>query len=143
MTYRYLHDSYFPVYNKETNYNSNSKSYYDYLARVNEFLKVISDRVDEYDKVLADKLKEINNELEYYMTEWDKRIEKFPESVELMMVDWMEDGTLDDIINENIFNDLNTKIETVDTDLNQSINNVEADLTQEMRQIGTTTFIRN
>lgn len=133
------YNRYTPVYTKKANYNTNSPSYYDYLARVNEFLKMIGNRVEEYDEILAAKLKEISDRLDYYMEEWDKRLEQFPENVENLLIEWLENGTLDDIINENIFADLNTKIENIETNINSRV----SVLTQEIDQVGTTKIIRN
>ena len=38
------------------------------------------------------------------LNDWDERLEKFPENVELLLQDWLSDGNLDHIINETIFN---------------------------------------
>lgn len=49
-----------PFYDDKADYNTNSKSYYDYLARFNGFL---SDMVD-YINDLADKIKEMDDEID-------------------------------------------------------------------------------
>lgn len=82
-----------PYYNDESDYNTNSPSYYDDLARKQRLFKYLAEKVGMYDK-----------ELEKRFKEWDLLISKFPENVENLLIEWMEDGTLDKIINENIFN---------------------------------------
>jgi len=82
-----------PYYNDESDYVTNSPSYYDDLARKQRLIQYLAEKVGMYDK-----------ELEKRFKEWDELISKFPENVENLLIEWMEDGTLDKIINENIFN---------------------------------------
>lgn len=89
-----------PWYDDKKDYNTNAPSYYDYLGRMHKLIQLLADRIWEYDKELAKRFEE-----------WDKLIEKFPENVENLLIEWLEDGTLDDIINKNIFKDLNEKID--------------------------------
>lgn len=93
---------YEPRYNDKTDYNTNAPSYYDYLARDNKLNKILAERIWEYDKELAKRFEE-----------WDKNLEELPEDLKNLLIEWMEDGTLDDIINHNIFNDLNDTINRV------------------------------
>lgn len=89
-----------PFYNDDANYNTNSKSYYDYLGRLQKLFETLSSRIWEYDEELAKRFEE-----------WDALIERFPEDVEKLLIKWLDDGTLDDIINHNIFKDLNNDID--------------------------------
>lgn len=89
-----------PWFDDKRNYNTNSQSYYDYLSRINKLMKILGERIWEYDKELAKRFEE-----------WDKNLEEFPEEVKDLLIEWLEDGTLEKIINENIFNDLNEKID--------------------------------
>lgn len=89
----------YPFYSDNADYNTNSKSYYDDLARKNKLIEILAKRIWEYDEELAKRFEE-----------WDKNLEEFPEDVEKLLIEWMKDGTLDDIINKNIFKDLNTDI---------------------------------
>lgn len=92
----------YPFYTDIADYNTNSKSYYDDLARKNKLIEILAKRIWEYDEELAKRFEE-----------WDKNLEEFPEDVEKLLIDWLKDGTLDDIINKNIFKDLNTEIEGI------------------------------
>ncbi|MDN6612548.1 MAG: right-handed parallel beta-helix repeat-containing protein [Staphylococcus equorum] len=105
---------YDPWYNDKTDYNTNAPSYYDYLARMHKLIHLLADRIWEYDKELAKRFEE-----------WDKRIEHMPEDLKRMLEEWMKDGTLDEIINENIFNDLNEKIDGVKKKTDHFIVNIE------------------
>lgn len=89
-----------PWFDDKRNYNTNAPSYYDYLARINKLMKILGERIWDYDKELAKRFEE-----------WDKNLEEFPEEVKDLLIEWLEDGTLEKIINENIFNDLNEKID--------------------------------
>lgn len=91
-----------PYYNDETDYVTNSPSYYDDLARKEKLIKYLATKIGAYDK-----------ELEKRFLAWDKNLEEFPENVEKLLVRWLKDGTLDEIINKNIFTDLNVDIDTV------------------------------
>lgn len=90
----------YPFYDDNADYNTNSKSYYDDLARKNKLFEILAKRIWEYDEELAKRFEE-----------WDKNLEELPEDLEKLLVGWMEDGTLEEIINHNIFNDLNDKID--------------------------------
>lgn len=90
----------YPFYDDNADYNTNSKSYYDDLARKNKLIEILSKRIWEYDEELAKRFEE-----------WDKNLEELPEDLKNLLIEWMEDGTLEHIINENIFNDLNDKID--------------------------------
>lgn len=91
-----------PWYQRKPDYNTNAPSYFQDLARKNELIKLLAERIWQYDQELAKRF-----------AEWDKNLEEFPENVERLLIEWMKDGTLDDIINQNIFKDLNTDIEGI------------------------------
>src|SRR5699024_4338564 len=88
----------FPTYPDDADYTTNSPSYYDYLARLNKLMKVLAEKLGHYDE-----------ELEKRFEEWDKLIEKFPENVEKLLIQWLEDGILEEIINKNIGNNEENK----------------------------------
>ncbi|MDN6630613.1 MAG: hypothetical protein L0K90_05040 [Staphylococcus equorum] len=92
----------YPFYTDNADYNTNSKSYYDDLARKAKLIEILAKRIWEYDEELAKRFEE-----------WDKNLEEFPEDVENLLIEWLENGTLEDIINDNIFNKLNNKIDTI------------------------------
>lgn len=88
-----------PFYDNRADYNTNSNSYYDDLARKTHLIRILAKRIWEYDEELAKRFEE-----------WDKNLEEFPKEVEKLLIKWLDDGTLDDIINKNIFKDLNKDI---------------------------------
>src|SRR5699024_4520771 len=104
----------FPYYPDDSDYNTNAPSYYDDLARKNKLIKLLAKKIWEYEETLDLTLEEINQRLTDYINEndelmkqrleeWDLRLEEFPENVELLLQEWLSDGTLDHIINETIF----------------------------------------
>lgn len=95
-----------PYYDFDTDYTTNSPSYYDYLAKLKPLIQILAERIYDYDKELAKRFEE-----------WDELIKKFPENVEKLLIEWLEDGTLEKIINENIFKDLNDKIDKNNEDV--------------------------
>lgn len=102
-----------PFYPDDSDYNTNAPSYYDDLARKSKLIKLLAKRVWEYDKTLNRKLEEIettlteyinqNDELlQSYMDKWDERIENLDEEVEHIFIEWLNDGTLEYIINHEV-----------------------------------------
>src|SRR5699024_3623295 len=61
----------------------------------------LAKRIWEYDKILADSLEEIEEVLRQVI---DKIGEGFNEEIYQLLVKWVEDGTLDHIINETLMN---------------------------------------
>ena len=103
-----------PFYSNSADYNTNSKSYYDDLSRKAKLFEILAHRIWEYDEELAKRFEE-----------WDKLIENFPEDVKNLLIKWLQDGTLENIINHNIFNKLNDKIDTINKKLNRLFINID------------------
>ena len=91
----------FPRYPDDADYQTNAPSYYEDLARKNKLIKNLAKRIWEYDKILADSLEEIEEVLRQVI---DKIGEDFNEEIYQLLVKWVEDGTLDHIINETLMN---------------------------------------
>lgn len=89
----------FTNYPDDTDYTTNAPSYYDDLARKNKLIEMLSKKIWEYDEELAKRFEA-----------WDKNLEDFPEDVKKLLQQWLDDGTLDHIINDTIFN---WKLDTV------------------------------
>lgn len=83
----------FPRYPNDTDYGTNSPSYYDDLARKQHLIKLLAEKIHGYDKELAKRFEA-----------WDKNLEEFDDEVIRLLVSWLEDGILDDILNEEIMN---------------------------------------
>lgn len=92
-----------PRYNDDSDYTTNAPSYYDDLARKNQLLKTLSLRIWEYQEVINKQFNEWDEEIKKRFLEWDKNLEEFDDEVLRLLQEWLEDGTLDHIINETIF----------------------------------------
>lgn len=105
--------AYQPFYSDRADYNTNAPSYYDDLARKQHLFEILAHRIWEYDEELAKRFEE-----------WDRLIENFPEDVKKLLERWLQDGTLADIINEEIFEDLNTLINDLTVRVDTNENNI-------------------
>lgn len=92
-----------PRYNDDSDYTTNAPSYYDDLARKNALLKKLSLRIWEYQELINKQFDEWDNELKKRFLEWEKNLEEFDDEVLRLLQEWLEDGTLDHIINDTIF----------------------------------------
>ena len=131
----------FQNYPDDVDYTTNAPSYYEDLARKQKLIELLAKRIWEYEETLDLTLEEISNRLESYIDEndllmsdrleqWDLNLEKFPENVELLLQEWLSDGTLDHIINDTIFN---WKLDT--TIFEQFQDSTTTQLTQTMQQV--------
>src|SRR5699024_2351806 len=104
---------------------------------------MLAKKIWEYEETLDLTLEEIANRLESYieendqlmsdrLDEWDLKLEKFPENVELLLKEWLSDGTLDHIINETIINWKadKTYVDSEIERLDQKDENLKTQLTQ-------------
>lgn len=83
----------YPIYPDDTDYTTNSPSYYDDLARKQKLIQLLTDKIWKYD-----------DEIKEYFRRWEHNLETINEDVIEMMIKWAEDGTLDDIINKGLMN---------------------------------------
>ena len=119
-----------PYYDFDTDYTTNSSSYYDYLAKLKPLIKILAERIYDYDKELAKRFEE-----------WDKRIENLPDELKRMFLEWVDDGTLARILAQLLLDDYATKeevnglIETLENDLNLSMVNLKNDLEKSMNDL--------
>jgi len=108
MSNKYLSDfpdmpkSFQPEYQDNHNFQTNAKSFFHYLGKSNKFLEILSERIEEYDETLDNSLENLHNILNDYSDQWDENLETINDDVVAMMVEWMNDGTLADIINNDI-----------------------------------------
>lgn len=101
-----------PRYPSDSDYTTNSPSYYDDLARKQRLIKELAKRIWEYDKTLKESLENIENTLNDYIDVIDGKLEiindrineGFNSVIEELLREWVNDGTLDHIINEEILN---------------------------------------
>ena len=92
------------LFNKQADYNTNSQSYYDGLAKYNKILQILAKMIEEYDDKLDNSLENINTVLTNYTTMLDGKLAGFDDSVMLLLREWIDDGTFEMIINTEIFN---------------------------------------
>ena len=92
-----------PFYNDETDYNTNSPSYYDDLARKQVLIETLSKRIWEYEQRIDKQFSDWDKQLKEKFLAWEKNLEEFDEEVLKLLQKWLLDGTLDHIINETIF----------------------------------------
>lgn len=90
-----------PRYNDDSDYTTNAPSYYDDLARKNILIKKLSERIWGYDKTLNEYIEVIDGKIKIID---DKINEGFNKEIHDLLVKWLEDGTLDHIINETLMN---------------------------------------
>lgn len=127
--------SYKAWYNQDADYNINARSFMDYLARHNKFMKVLVEDYEVFQEVVSEELKQIKFNAE---TE-----------VEDILLNWLDDGTLERIINDEVFgnkadtvwveNQLNLLREAIQNDLNDKIANVNTRLSEFSDDIEKTT----
>jgi len=95
-----------PLYIDDSDYTTNSPSYYDHLARLNKLLQLLSERIWDYEDELNDRF-----------DEWDKLIEEFPDEVLKLLIKWLNDGTLKDLIDDLLYEKINNEIKCIQNEL--------------------------
>lgn len=98
---QYLDHTRRPYYNDETDYNTNSPSYYEDLARKQGLLEVLSDRIWQYDKILADKLKELDKTMTRYQEIIDGKVRDFDSIIIEKTEKWLNEN-MEDIITQAV-----------------------------------------
>lgn len=87
-----------PIYDHRANFQTNSPSFYEYIAKHNHLMKILAKRIYDYDKELAKRFEE-----------WDKRIENLPDELKRMFLEWIDDGTLARILEQLMLDEYATK----------------------------------
>lgn len=91
----------FPRYPDDTDYTTNSPSYYDELARKQKLIKELAHKIWEYDQILAAKLKEVEDTLTKYTDILDGKIEDFDEIILSKTEKWLAEN-MEDILTQAI-----------------------------------------
>ena len=86
------------LFNKQADYNTNSPSYYDGLAKHNKVLQILAKMIEDYDLKLTDSLGTINTTLTAYIATLDGKLNGFDQSVIDLLTGWIQDGSMIDII---------------------------------------------
>ena len=93
-----------PRYESDADYTTNAPSYYDELARKQKLFKLLAKRIWEYDKRLDVKFEELDNLLDTRFEEWQTKIDKLPTELRELFTEWLNDGTLADLVNIDVMN---------------------------------------
>lgn len=83
----------YPFYDDSADYNTNSKSYYDDLARKNKLIEILAKRIWEYDEELAKRF-----------DEWDKNLEELPEDLKHLLEEWLSE------VDEDLYNFIQSEL---------------------------------
>src|SRR5699024_1965855 len=133
-----------PYYNDDSDYTTNAPSYYDDLARKNKLIKELALRIWDYDEELKDSLEHIEVTLNDYVSVIDGKIElidhkigeSYNDEIDILLREWVNDGTLNHIINEEIFNTkadkvfVDNEVERIDTKIDNNYDDVTSKLAQ-------------
>ena len=103
----------YPRYPDDADYQTNAPSYYEDLARKQKLIEMLAKKIWEYENTLNETLEQIEQRLTDYILEndslmserlenWDQRIEEMPEEMRSLFVTWLNDGTLEQIINHDV-----------------------------------------
>ena len=92
----------YPRYPDDADYQTNAPSYYEDLARKQKLIQLLAEKIWEYDERLDERLEDLENVLQDYLSQWDERIENLDDEVSHIFVTWLEDGTLEKIINHDV-----------------------------------------
>ena len=88
----------YPRYPDDADYQTNSPSYYEDLGRKQKLIQLLAEKIWGYDE-----------ELKKRFEEWDKNLEEFPEEIKKLLEKWLDDGTIVEIIDKEIFKTFNTR----------------------------------
>jgi len=80
-----------PRYSDDADYTTNAPSYYDDLARKSKLLQLLAERIWEYDEELAKRFEA-----------WDQNLDQFDDEVINLLNEWLDDGTLIEVIAQTI-----------------------------------------
>ena len=83
----------YPEYHDDSDYTTNAPSYYDDLARKTKLIRL-----------LAEKIIELSEETELTIQEFQERLDNIKQEMKDFFNQWLADGVLDQIINQEILN---------------------------------------
>lgn len=95
------HPSRHPYYATDTDYTTNSPSYYEDLARKQKLIEELAKKVWDYDQLLAAKLQEVQETLTRYADILDGKIEDFDNIILTKTQAWLDanmEGILTDAV---------------------------------------------
>ena len=126
--------SYKAWYNEDADYNTNARSFMDYLARHNKFMKVLVEDYEVFKETLIEEFKQFQAGTGETIEGFQDRLDNIKQEMTDFFNQWLADGVLDEVINQDILNSKadNDEFETVKTQvttntplLNKSISDLE------------------
>lgn len=82
----------FPFYQDDSDFTTNSESYYKHLARQQKLIQKLSKKVWEYDQLLYKKLKEVEDTLTEYADILDGKIDDFDNIILTKTEKWLAEN---------------------------------------------------
>ena len=83
----------YPRYPDDADYQTNSPSYYEDLARLQKLFEILSKRIWNYDREIGE-----------YFKRWEENLKNINHEVIKMMIEWLDTGILEDILNNELLN---------------------------------------
>lgn len=121
---------YYPWYNQDADYQTNAKSYMDYLARTNKFMNVLVEDYEVFKELLLEEFKQFQLDTSKNIDQFNKRLDYIKEEMKEFFQEWADDGTIAHLINEVLFEQLNQKIDDLKDDLSTLDDKVDEVITQ-------------
>ena len=98
-------------------------------SRISQRMNIIVDHFKYLDSKFNDQKENVDKKLEYLLNQG------LTEQVARQIVLLVDDGTMEEIINTNVFNSLNTKIENNKLDIESRLNNYKEEKNTELNNI--------
>lgn len=96
--------NYYPWYNQDADYQTNAKSYMDYLARTNKFMGVLVEDYEVFKELLLEEFKQFQQDTSKTIDQFNDRLDNIKQEMIDFFNQWLEDGVLDQVINQDILN---------------------------------------
>lgn len=131
--------SYKAWYNQDADYNTNAKSYMDYLARHNKFMKVLVEDYEVFKEILIEEFKQFQLNTDETIDSFQERLDNIKQEMTDFFNQWLADGVLDEVINQDILNSKadQSELETVKTQVTTKADKTEFQEVKEQVTINT------
>lgn len=96
--------SYKSWYNQDADYQTNAKSYMDYLARHNKFMKVLVEDYEVFKEIMTEEFKQFQLNTDKTINQFNERLDNIKQEMIDFFNQWLADGVLDEVINQDILN---------------------------------------